>query len=466
MSITKKVRTGSRMRLFIIGLFIFFIIQFFAPNKIFYFASYYIAFIFFFLAVKDIAVSLILSLILALFSDIGLASSYFKLQPEFLNLGSGYWISSLTILLLNLLFLSIFRKIKKITLADYALLLFFLWSVIFNLFFPEPNIIYGLLRLAEGLLVYYLLRIYLRRKHFKYIAYIFIFLLIFQVFLSVNQFLFSRNIGILLEGVNIGDPYGITAVEESSLFRASGSFTHPNYLASFLITMMPFILLIPGRAWYILIFILMLYISLFLTFSRAGWAIGLIQTTVYLFRKKLIIPRKIKPSIIGIMVLIPIMIYFLFPHLSARLQSLNQALTSGGSFDTRYKLFQEGFNIISKFPLTGIGLNYSTIYYMFNPVTDLYLLIPNIGNYRLHNLFLEITAETGLVGLFIFLAFLSSIIKNYFDHRIKEERSFNEKFRQASFWGFLSLLFISMFNPFLQATLFRLFFLMAAIILV
>src|SRR3990172_9691098 len=114
----------------LICLTIFYILILLSPNKITYFGAYFIITALFFLLTKNIKKSLMYSLILSLFSDIGIAGSWFIMDPKEWDMGSGWMVTPMTILILCLTSISFREKIRKTNLSDIAIILFLAWNII------------------------------------------------------------------------------------------------------------------------------------------------------------------------------------------------------------------------------------------------------------------------------------------------------------------------------------------------
>ncbi len=445
---------------FYIGLFIFYLLIFFSPFKIIHFAAYLISTFFFYSFSKDIKVSLLYTLILSLFSDIGLGSSFFKMEPAELNLGSGYWFTPMTFLILGLLPFAIIKKLPSIKFADISVVLFFIYSIIGLQFFPYDSVLFGIISLGEVLLAYFLLRTFISEENINHITTIVISMLIFQAILGGFQLLLQRPLSILSESSTFIAPYGLTTPEDVNLYRIAGTFVHPNNLAAFILTVLPFIFLykIKDRRFSLLKILPM--IILFFTYSRASWAI-FVLVAVLLFITKQIhfrFPKEIPLYYYLIPISFTILFVILTPYLNARLNSLPQAFEEGGSWDIRTKLFDEGMSLVSQYPITGVGLNRSVQVYAESPVTDIFEITGGRKFYKIHNTYLEMVAEIGIPGLLFFVLFLFLVLKRYFTEKFTYPKN-------AAFFGLLGLIGISMFNPFLHASQFRYFFLLAAIIL-
>ena len=446
--------------LFVAGLIIYYFILFFSPKTSFIYGAHLIAAVFFYFSTKNIRLSLVCSLVLSLFSDIGRAGQFFQLEPQELNQGSGYFISPMTIIFPCLILLSFRDKIKSINFSDIIILFFFLWNLVPFFFFPYNNVLYGIISLSELIIIYFLLRIYIEKKMVKYIVIMMISMLAFQSMIGIMQLVFKRPIGIVIESSINRDQFGLVTAEDINLYRISGTFVHPNNFAAILLSILPFILLLNIINRWISLSRIVPLIVLFFTYTRSAWIIfiGIITLIFHMkgFYKRINI--NLTKSIIIPFIIVIVTFFILVPSIIIRLNSTPQALEERGSMDVRFKLYEEAFSIISQYPLTGVGLNRSVETYVSNPVTNLLDMVGNIRFYKIHNVFLEIAAETGIPGATIFILFLGSVIWNYF----KREKNY---YRNAAFLGLIGLIGISMLNPFFHSSQFRLFFLLSAIIL-
>lgn len=440
---------------FFIGLFLFYFQIILSPNKIVYFSAYFVAAFFFYLGNKDIKKSILYVLILSIFSEMGIANSWFLMEPKELNLYSGWMISPMTLLITTLLPFSIKSKIK-LKIPDILILLFLSWIILILIIYSNVNILYGVTTVGEVILAYFLLRVNLEKKDFRIIYYLFISFIVFQSLIGGLQFLLGRPIGITAELSNFLYPEGLTASEDSNIFRITGTFSHANLLAIEIATILPFIFLIKNKFSPYLIIISL--ITLLLTASRSAWAASLI-TIGYLIinsKKHLFTVHLNIKNLIFLILMFLSFLYFL-NYLLLRLGSIPLAFTEGSSMDTRFKLIQESLNLIQQYPLIGVGLNRFQEVAGSNSVTNIFMISGFSGGTKLHNLFLEICTETGIAGLFLFVLFLGSVF-----NQAKHKENY---FQKAAFLGLFTLIIVSQFHPLFQSSQFRLFFLLSAVIL-
>ncbi len=451
----------SRNKYFPIGLAVFYLLQFFSPNKIVYFSSYGVAVFFFYLSTRNLKTSLLYSLVLSLFTEMGLAQSWFQMQPLGLDLGSGWKISPMTILIISFLPFSLIGIRKRFHSSDLILFIFFILTFTSLIFFPYANTFLGFISVGELILLYIILCLHIQKKDLHDVSLLIISMLLFQTVTGLIQLVLRHPIGIVAESSSLFvNPYGITAPEDPNLYRLAGTFGHPNLFASFLLVTTPFLFLWKDKSKILNIFLLLSFIVMFFTYTRAAWIFLplIILYIIFSQKTKLKVNMKILKNIVTFFLEAVTVLLVLFPYFSDRIATFSQAFARGGSMDTRFLLWQEGLNLITQYPLTGVGLNRSLQEYAANPVTDVFTLKNASGFYRIHNMFLEIGSEAGLPAMILFILFLYAVAKNYFSGK-------KDYPKNAAFYGLLGLIGMSMLNPFLYSSQFRLYFLLAAIIL-
>ena len=174
----------------ITGLVVFFILLLFSHNKPVYFLSYIISGSVFLWSGYTARESVFYLLLMSMIFDVGVGGRWFLLQPEYLNLGSGWWLSPFTILVFLLLFLTLSEnkanRISKFKLktADIFILIFFLWNSLSFFYRPNFNSILGFMQLFETIVFYFLSRIYIDREQLKFSVIILLSLVLFQVLIS------------------------------------------------------------------------------------------------------------------------------------------------------------------------------------------------------------------------------------------------------------------------------------------
>lgn len=216
--------------------------------------------------------------------------------------------------------------------------------------------------------------------------------------------------------------------------RLRVSFSTANDFSGWLIVVIPLLLGLPaigkpriGKALKVLSLVLavVLFVCLLATYSRGAWlgfATGIFFTAWFVFKNLtlkiktvclsmgiglvaifLILPQPIKAKIGGIG-----RINFKFSEtVNARIKSTLK--TEEGSTPIRLNLWKEALQITRDHPLTGCGLN------TYSMVARGYKSFDWGGVYP-HNSYLQMAAETGLLGLFAFLWVLFTFFKTGMRH--------------------------------------------------
>lgn len=184
------------------------------------------------------------------------------------------------------------------------------------------------------------------------------------------------------------------------LMRPYATFPHPNVLAGFVLASM---ILIGVKShvsgvkkilqW---LTIALGAIAIAISFSRSAWLVGML-IGLWIVACRLWGKRR---SILGLTFLILFSVYIGALFYFASRFSYEEAI------DQRLQLIKVAVQMIQSAPLTGIGLNNFIVRLSeFWTFRSFYWLQP------VHNIFLLITAETGLVGLTVFLWFLILTLK-------------------------------------------------------
>lgn len=176
--------------------------------------------------------------------------------------------------------------------------------------------------------------------------------------------------------------------------RAYGTFSHPNSLAGFLLVTLILIWGLGKEAsfWPKFFVSLLGLLAIIFSFSQVVWLVGVLILSITVSR---LLSARLKNStpyyLLPITYLIVFfLIFFLFP------KDLNSQ-----TIQERMQLIKSSVFMFQTSPLSGVGLN-NFIVHLPNYwlATQSRLLQP------VHNLFFLTAAETGLVGLFVFLWFL------------------------------------------------------------
>lgn len=213
-------------------------------------------------------------------------------------------------------------------------------------------------------------------------------------------------------------------------YRVAGVLGDPNYYAMIMAVLMPIAF---DRVWneknIILKFMagLSLFLSLFAvmyTYSRGGFLALMVGLVLMAFYYKL----KLTPALIGILFFI-ILYQFLPKDYSERLLTLSYFFPQDAKQQLIDKSIQErtsqnlaAWEMFKDYPLTGVGMsNYKNYYYYYARPLG---LDTSIGSRNPHNLYFQILAERGLLGLFVFVYVMYKTFHGlYFSQKIFLERN-------------------------------------------
>lgn len=179
------------------------------------------------------------------------------------------------------------------------------------------------------------------------------------------------------------------------------------------------------------------FVAILLTWSRTAW--------VALGFSFFLIPF-IKRSYLSIYIMSGIILLGIIGYLGGFINILTDIFMSlgEGSISFREDLFYIGLDDVRRYPMTGVGFNTSSEFN--NPYDE-----------PIHNGFLQVAAETGLWGSFIFLGIFIYIIIKFL---ILLNKNRDKEFRwvvKALFIGYLSFPIIFQFQPFAFEKFFWLF---------
>ena len=283
---------------------------------------------------------------------------------------------------------------------------------------------YSWFKLLEFIgLFFYLKYNYREIFNFKRLAQVLVASGLIQSIIAISQFTIQKNLGLrfltespLGTGIN-----GVAKfiVNDLTFIRVYGSLPHPNVLAFFLLISLFFLYFLwlekkysfAKNIFFFFIFIIMLF-ALGLTFSRAIIAIFILASLFYFIfvfckarkSKDKELSKKIILIFLLFVIFCSLFIIFAFPELFSRfsISPEEQSVT--------LRLFYNQFtySVIQECPLIGIGIG-NFVWEM----KDALDLLSDWIHQPVHNVYLLIASETGLLGLFVFLMFLYQLLRKF-----------------------------------------------------
>lgn len=243
-----------------------------------------------------------------------------------------------------------------------------------------------------------------------------------QALIAIFQFVSQKSIGLYLLGEShlSSQILGVAKFEIAGekFIRAYGTFPHANLLGAFLVfSLLCGLWLIhyspnyKNNKLFLLLGNLVILTGTFLTFSRSIWLVAslIILSLLLFYRKKitqffskLSLPKK---SLAGGLLVVGV--FFVCFSAFPRLHLTN--CLNDQSYNLRKVYNQAAFQIIHTHPFLGVGpgnftLALKNIETEYSPSLQIWEIQP------VHNLYLLIASEVGLIGLIIFLIFIFMLI--------------------------------------------------------
>jgi len=308
------------------------------------------------------------------------------------------------------------KLIKKLDLIDIILFCFLGWNFISNIIVSKnPSLsFYFQKELLKTIFVYFFIKtiLLLNKNYYQSVFLVlikfFIAAVAFESLLSLYQFFNQSPLGKNIEATHSIEIFGKAADEITFYFRPVGTFTHANFLAMWLSTLIFFLIYLfrlknfKNLSLLILIFFSLLIIIL--TLSRGAW-LSLFICFLFLsfyfeyYKNQIIFPIKY-------LIYIPIFFLPFISIISNRILKTIFILNEGGLI-LRLKQIEEISTLIKISPFFGWGTGQTVVSAIkINPY-GIFASQP----FEVHNFYLLITAENGIIYLVLFFIFLFLVFK-------------------------------------------------------
>ncbi len=288
--------------------------------------------------------------------------------------------------------------------------------------------LYGLVKFLEfGFFVYYVATVVKNQQQIQRIMQLFAVGVLFESCLAIAQFVKQGSLnGIFYffgERFFSGQTPGIAnaSLNGSLVLRPYGTFSHPNVLAGYLTIVMTMVIyhlsftIYHFKKYFFIFSLTVGSIALFLTMSRVAMVLWVLSLSISIWRQTLY--KNHKSSIINRQSIIGLLVVFVCIGSIISLSPLRfRFFTLGESVSLRFELIQASLLMMKDHLVFGVGL------FNFLPNLPDFLKM-NMGvSYfgylqPVHNIFLLVLAETGIIGLGFFMYFLWKTYK-----RIKDKK--------------------------------------------
>lgn len=371
------------------------------------------------------------------------------------NISASYF--GIAIFLITLLPLSffLFSDLKKnlsllvFKRAEILLICFFIISLITTIYSYQLSASFvWLIKLSRNLFIYFLFAtLLIRRKDYFLIIYVLLFSVFLEGILVFFQFIHGSLIGLPIESLNkIFDVKKSTLLlDNESVFRVVGTFAHSNILSTFLSAILPisivgFYLKKKLKIYVAISFIIIMTLPL-LALSRWAFAVNLFSIIITLFLLYKFIGINTKKFAYTKVILVPLLtatllLFLIYPHFSSRFLRFSE---EDISLVSRMSLISQSVTIIENNPILGIGGgNFVNFLVSYDTTED--MISKKFPN-SVHNLYLLIASENGLLGLLLFSLFCLDIIIR----SIKKIKFYSKEMRFICI-GFLASIITILFN--------------------
>jgi O-antigen ligase len=325
--------------------------------------------------------------------------------------------------------LSIFSFFSSISRETILLILFLIWAGL-SIFWSKykPIAFNRFITLLEiGAFIFIAIRSVTHQKWLRLALFAVIINGLFQSVLGIAQFIHNRSLGFRFLGESIVGP-NINGVAKIILngekhIRAYGTFSHPNILAGFLLIpifiilsefLKRFVLAKKHNAevsrgtllesipsWLTIFSLLILILGLLLAISRSSYFGILVGMFILGFIYRNDIPRKFYLVGLGCFILVILGTSYL-----SHLKNSSISIFSAQSLRERSLYQNVARETISSHPIMGVGIGQ----FVFNEQ----LKHPDLDGWQyqpVHNIYLLLFSELGIVGLFLFLLSLAAVLR-------------------------------------------------------
>jgi len=342
----------------------------------------------------------------------------------------------LTDIFIFFIFLFYFQKlilfIKKINKKYLLVFGLFLLSLVVGLTDSKNPLVgfYGIIKLLEFIFLALFITNNFKNFNQRIIFFCFLSGIIFESLLSFLQYFNQGSIGGIFyyfgERTFSAQTPGIAnaSISGQLFLRPYATLSHPNVLAGFLlIAILYLFLLLPAKNGkiYLLVGVILGTMSLALTLSRTAiflWGVYLIilvgVSMAKKHKNKILNPRFFLSAAITIVLIL--FLYLNFQN-SFLLQRFSLTRISDESLVQRKELIDQSLGMFIKNPVFGVGINN-----FFNNLSLSSIQLKTLQIQPVHNIFLLVLSETGIIGFFLFLYVFYKNLACLNSNRSKRER--------------------------------------------
>lgn len=308
-------------------------------------------------------------------------------------------------------------RLGGINLNIAALVSIFCISIVFGYLLLKKLYVYNSVSISHGIFIFICILTILipnsihsgNIELFKYISIVSIYIIVYYLCsklvnydeLIVKGIIFSAIVPLVVGLYQIIFKKGFTTdfYSEVGLNRAQGTFIHPNSFAFYLLIVIVAIFFYLKTYKISVSFIILGAISiieLYFTYTRGAWLGLVVMVVAYVFLSKTSLKLKVVFMIFIFIISIP-----LIQLTSSRFANVFSSDSEQSSFAWRLKVWKGMVTLFKNKPIFGYGVG---------SFTTLNMELFNI-NLNAHNDYLRLLIETGLIGVFSFIAIQVNALK-------------------------------------------------------
>ncbi len=238
-----------------------------------------------------------------------------------------------------------------------------------------------------------------------------------QALFSVVQFTTGSTLDLFSTGK--GTEQFFTIADEAEAPRVYGTIGAPNAFGAYIVPLLLLTLAIrlgtKGHSKAVMLIAILGGLALLFSFSRGAWLSFTISflLLLWMMRRERVIQFK---TILGALFIGLIVIALFLPEVQARLYGYDRNAAM-----SRIPLLKIAWNMIEEHPIFGVGAN------TFASVTNAYTHTPDLKGiylHEVHNQYLLVFAETGVLGFITFVWFMLASVKKAFLFRHDQNQFF------------------------------------------
>lgn len=345
------------------------------------------------------------------------------------------------------------ERVFHISKMDFLFLLFMMINVFSILESVDLTLsLIDLIRMLKvGFIYFYLANNIQTEREFRLVLYALFLGVFIQSSVSIVQYGLGRPLGLYLLGEQ--QKFGMIEFDGISLLQGpSGMMQGANTSALYFVSLLPYIFAaqfwIKRREMKVLIFCLFTIgiFTLILTNSRGGWVGFLLSFPILLYlsiKRGFITYRKHFPIVVMIGLVLVAVLLYLSPKIYDRLFR-----TPSVPIHTRTFLNRLAIEMMNSHPILGVGVNNfaESAQNVIRDISDPENIYQYVAeNPVVHNVYLLIGAETGLLGLIVFLLILLLLLRKSWS-LVQSDELFVSCFGIASLCFLLGLVTTEMFD--------------------